>query len=100
MMINMFFFVLSGSICRKIMHKYLQVNICSFPALSYIMGHVLSLNTIISGIYFCMQLVKQLHPDTNKDDTDAERKLQEVQQAYEVNPGYVLRTHDKKVAGV
>ncbi|THU64589.1 hypothetical protein C4D60_Mb01t28060 [Musa balbisiana] len=44
-------------------------------------------------------LAKKLHPDTNKDDTDAERKLQEVQQAYEVNPGYVLSTHDKKVAG-
>ncbi|PIA41137.1 hypothetical protein AQUCO_02300142v1 [Aquilegia coerulea] len=29
-------------------------------------------------------LAKKLHPDTNKDDTDAERKFQEVQKAYEV----------------
>ncbi|KAJ4969399.1 hypothetical protein NE237_016100 [Protea cynaroides] len=29
-------------------------------------------------------LAKKLHPDTNKDDADAERKFQEVQQAYEV----------------
>ncbi|CAL9064878.1 unnamed protein product, partial [Musa banksii] len=41
----------------------------------------------------------KLHTNANKDDTDAERKLQEVQRAYEVNPGYVLSTHDKKVAG-
>lgn len=29
-------------------------------------------------------LAKKLHPDTNKDDADAERKFQEVQRAYEV----------------
>ncbi|XP_043722787.1 chaperone protein dnaJ GFA2, mitochondrial-like [Telopea speciosissima] len=29
-------------------------------------------------------LAKKLHPDTNKDDADAERKFQEVQKAYEV----------------
>ncbi|KAK9123039.1 hypothetical protein Sjap_012641 [Stephania japonica] len=29
-------------------------------------------------------LAKKLHPDTNKDDTEAERKFQEVQKAYEV----------------
>lgn len=29
-------------------------------------------------------LAKKLHPDTNKDDVDAERKFQEVQKAYEV----------------
>ncbi|CAN6455317.1 unnamed protein product [Victoria cruziana] len=29
-------------------------------------------------------LAKKLHPDTNKDDADAERKFQEVQHAYEV----------------
>lgn len=29
-------------------------------------------------------LAKKLHPDTNKDDTDAEKKFQEVQRAYEV----------------
>ncbi|PKA66385.1 Chaperone protein dnaJ 1, mitochondrial [Apostasia shenzhenica] len=31
-------------------------------------------------------LAKKLHPDTNKDDPDAERKFQEVQRAYEVGP--------------
>ncbi|PIA28214.1 hypothetical protein AQUCO_07200096v1 [Aquilegia coerulea] len=29
-------------------------------------------------------LAKKLHPDTNKDDADAERKFQQVQRAYEV----------------
>uniref|UniRef100_A0A1D1YIA1 Chaperone protein dnaJ 1, mitochondrial n=2 Tax=Anthurium amnicola TaxID=1678845 RepID=A0A1D1YIA1_9ARAE len=29
-------------------------------------------------------LAKKLHPDTNKDDADAERKFQEVQRSYEV----------------
>ncbi|KAL5714933.1 Chaperone protein dnaJ gfa2 [Ranunculus cassubicifolius] len=29
-------------------------------------------------------LAKKLHPDTNKDDADAEKKFQQVQQAYEV----------------
>ncbi|OVA10332.1 Heat shock protein DnaJ [Macleaya cordata] len=29
-------------------------------------------------------LAKKLHPDTNKDDADAEKKFQEVQKAYEV----------------
>ncbi|KAK9156999.1 hypothetical protein Scep_003573 [Stephania cephalantha] len=29
-------------------------------------------------------LAKKLHPDTNKDDAEAERKFQEVQKAYEV----------------
>ncbi|KAK1263118.1 hypothetical protein QJS04_geneDACA022333 [Acorus gramineus] len=29
-------------------------------------------------------LAKKLHPDTNKEDADAERKFQEVQRAYEV----------------
>ncbi|KAF8396094.1 hypothetical protein HHK36_017706 [Tetracentron sinense] len=31
-----------------------------------------------------IELAKKLHPDTNKDDADAERKFQEVQKAYEV----------------
>ena len=30
------------------------------------------------------QLAKQLHPDMNKDDPEAEKKFQEVQKAYEV----------------
>lgn len=32
------------------------------------------------------QLAKKLHPDTNKDDPDAEKKFQEVSKAYEVIP--------------
>ncbi|RRT60743.1 hypothetical protein B296_00044746 [Ensete ventricosum] len=35
-------------------------------------------------IVFPLILAKKLHPDTNKDDADAERKFQEVQRAYEV----------------
>ena len=31
-----------------------------------------------------LQLAKKLHPDTNKDDPEAEKKFQEVQRAYEV----------------
>lgn len=30
------------------------------------------------------QLAKKLHPDTNKEDPDAEKKFQEVSKAYEV----------------
>lgn len=36
-------------------------------------------------------LAKKLHPDTNKDDPDAEKKFQEVQKAYEV-----LKDEDKR----
>lgn len=35
-------------------------------------------------IYLTVQLAKKLHPDTNKDDPEAEKKFQEVQKAYEV----------------
>ena len=35
-------------------------------------------------IYLIVQLAKKLHPDTNKDDPEAEKKFQEVQKAYEV----------------
>lgn len=35
-------------------------------------------------IVIIVQLAKQLHPDTNKNDPEAEKKFQEVQKAYEV----------------
>lgn len=35
-------------------------------------------------IYLILQVAKKLHPDTNKDDPEAEKKFQEVQKAYEV----------------
>lgn len=35
-------------------------------------------------IFLILQLAKKLHPDTNKDDPEAEKKFQEVQKAYEV----------------
>lgn len=31
------------------------------------------------------QLAKKFHPDTNKDDPEAEKKFQEVSKAYEVS---------------
>jgi hypothetical protein len=31
-----------------------------------------------------LQLAKKFHPDTNKDDSGAEKKFQEVNRAYEV----------------
>lgn len=31
-----------------------------------------------------LQLAKKLHPDTNKDDPEAEKKFQDVSKAYEV----------------
>lgn len=37
-----------------------------------------------STIFILPQLAKRLHPDTNKDDPEAEKKFQEVQKAYEV----------------
>lgn len=39
------------------------------------------------SIFYMMclqQLAKKLHPDTNKEDPEAETKFQEVQKAYEV----------------
>lgn len=38
----------------------------------------------VSIIVYFFQLAKQLHPDTNKDDPEAEKKFQEVSMAYEV----------------
>lgn len=39
----------------------------------------------MSLIPFWFQLAKKLHPDTNKDDKEAEQKFQEVNRAYEVH---------------
>lgn len=39
---------------------------------------------ILSQIIQILQLAKKLHPDTNKDDPEAEKKFQEVSIAYEV----------------
>lgn len=33
---------------------------------------------------FSLQLAKKWHPDVNKGNADAEKKFQEIQQAYEV----------------
>ncbi|KAG6424580.1 hypothetical protein SASPL_114998 [Salvia splendens] len=45
--------------------------------------HVINATTFeIKKAYY--GLAKQLHPDTNKDDPEAEKKFQEVQKAYEV----------------
>ena len=32
----------------------------------------------------CLQLAKKYHPDMNKNDPDAQKKFQEVSEAYEV----------------
>lgn len=48
------------------------------------MKHVQFLDSVKSIGILSMQLAKKLHPDTNKDDADAEKKFQEVQHAYEV----------------
>lgn len=37
-----------------------------------------------SYLHTILQLAKKLHPDTNKDDPEAEKKFQEVSKAYEV----------------
>lgn len=42
-------------------------------------------------------LAKQLHPDTNKDDPEAEKKFQEVQKAYEVLKDEEKRTQYDQV---
>jgi curved DNA-binding protein CbpA len=34
--------------------------------------------------FFCIQLAKKYHPDMNKNDPDAQKKFQEVSEAYEV----------------
>lgn len=38
----------------------------------------------LSFVECILQLAKKLHPDTNKDDPEAEKKFQEVSVAYEV----------------
>jgi len=50
--------------------NYLSKMICIF-----------SLSISLNGL----QLAKKLHPDTNKDDPQAEKKFQEVSIAYEVD---------------
>lgn len=40
----------------------------------------------LSNFLHVLQLAKKLHPDTNKDDPEAEKKFQEVSIAYEVYP--------------
>jgi len=35
-------------------------------------------------VYFWLQLAKKWHPDVNKGNAGAEKKFQEIQQAYEV----------------
>ncbi|RRT53217.1 hypothetical protein B296_00016799 [Ensete ventricosum] len=48
-----------------------------------------SMRSLLPLCLVVLRHAKKLHPDTNKDDADAERKFQEVQRAYKVNPGYV-----------
>lgn len=49
---------------------------CNFQVVLYNFIHYL--------IYFWLQLAKKWHPDVNKGNADAEKKFQEIQQAYEV----------------
>jgi molecular chaperone DnaJ len=39
---------------------------------------------VLTKFIIFLQLAKKFHPDTNKDDADAEKKFQEVNRAYEV----------------
>ena len=39
---------------------------------------------VFTDLIILLQLAKKFHPDTNKDDADAEKKFQEVNRAYEV----------------
>jgi len=39
---------------------------------------------VLTKFIILLQLAKKFHPDTNKDDADAEKKFQEVNRAYEV----------------
>ncbi|XP_011625191.1 chaperone protein dnaJ GFA2, mitochondrial [Amborella trichopoda] len=58
---------------------------CSMPAKDYYEVLGVSKNATapeIKKAYYA--LAKKLHPDTNKNDADAEKKFQEVQRAYEV----------------
>lgn len=52
--------------------------------LSFINNSVLFLFYCLSISIHMLQLAKKLHPDTNKNDPEAEKKFQEVTVAYEV----------------
>ena len=43
-----------------------------------------SIASTFSFVHFYQQLAKKHHPDTNKEDPNAEKKFQEIQKAYEV----------------
>ncbi|RWW18413.1 hypothetical protein GW17_00017602 [Ensete ventricosum] len=60
-------------------HTFMSLFLCP-----YSMKHFQFLDSVKSIGILSMQLAKKLHPDTNKDDADAEKKFQEVQRAYEV----------------
>lgn len=65
----------------EIKKAYYAVGFIWFECFLHLFGLLVPL--LIDAIVF--QLAKQLHPDMNKDDPEAEKKFQEVSKAYEVS---------------
>ena len=59
-------------------------HLCSHRSVSSTSSCYLVIHLVLTKFIILLQLAKKFHPDTNKDDADAEKKFQEVNRAYEV----------------
>lgn len=71
------FFVSSGCLINN-PHDLHVLDDLSVSFVTFVSSSNLSLTGML------LQLAKKFHPDTNKDDSGAEKKFQEVNRAYEV----------------
>lgn len=72
------------------LRQKLRKLIMGYCFITFVVSLLISITKWFKFIFTCNvislipQLAKKLHPDTNKDDPEAEKKFQEVQKAYEV----------------
>jgi len=63
---------------------FIFFHLCSHRSVSSTSSCYLVIHLVLTKFIILLQLAKKFHPDTNKDDADAEKKFQEVNRAYEV----------------
>ena len=63
---------------------FIFFHLCSHWSVSSTSSCYLVIHLVLTKFIILLQLAKKFHPDTNKDDADAEKKFQEVNRAYEV----------------